>query len=148
MRISDCSSDVCAADLGLLDELTKVHTLHIIDTEDVRRYRFNDGVFADGTPAPRDGSIIDGLKMLASAKAICGHNIIPFDIPALVKVYPWFRLHPECIVWDTLVYARLVYPHLKQIDQAAMKKRSEERRDGKECVSTSRYRWSPCHQKK
>src|SRR3546814_687899 len=122
MRISDCSSDVCAADLGLLDELTKVHTLHIIDTEDVRRYRFNDGVFADGTPAPRDGSIIDGLKMLASAKAICGHNIIPFDIPALVKVYPWFRLHPECIVWDTLVYARLVYPHLKQIDQAAMKK--------------------------
>src|SRR3546814_5465037 len=60
--------------------------------------------------------------MLASAKAICGHNIIPFDIPALVKVYPWFRLHPECIVWDTLVYARLVYPHLKQIDQAAMKK--------------------------
>src|SRR3546814_2381701 len=80
---------------GLLDELTKVHTLHIIDTEDGRRYRFNDGVFADGTPAPRDGSIIDGLKMLASAKAICGHNIIPFDIPALVKVYPWFRLHPE-----------------------------------------------------
>src|SRR3546814_18396752 len=97
---------------GLLDELTKVHTLHIIDTEDGRRYRFKDGVFADGTPAPRDGSIIDGLKMLASAKAICGHNIIPFDIPALVKVYPWFSLHPECIVWYSPLYARPASPNL------------------------------------
>src|SRR3546814_15759855 len=26
--------------------------------------------------------------------------------------------------------------------------RSEERRDGKECVSTCRYRWAPYHQKK
>src|SRR3546814_16240578 len=26
--------------------------------------------------------------------------------------------------------------------------RSEERRVGKECVSTFRYRWSPCHSKK
>src|SRR3546814_19067918 len=28
------------------------------------------------------------------------------------------------------------------------RQRSEERRVGKECVSTSRYRWSPNHQKK
>src|SRR3546814_18647397 len=31
---------------------------------------------------------------------------------------------------------------------SASQKRSEERRVGKECVSTCRSRWSPCHKKK
>src|SRR3546814_18092225 len=33
-------------------------------------------------------------------------------------------------------------------DAAAHHRRSEERRVGKECVSTCRYRWSPYHSKK
>src|SRR3546814_4234170 len=32
--------------------------------------------------------------------------------------------------------------------QQAFRERSEERRVGKECVSTCRYRWSPYHSKK
>src|SRR3546814_11256057 len=33
--------------------------------------------------------------------------------------------------------------HLRELD--ALRLRSEERRVGKECVSTCRSRWSPCH---
>jgi DNA polymerase I len=106
---------------GLLDELDRVHTLHILNDTTGERLRFNGGVFADGSPAPRDGSIEDGLQLLAEADEVCGHNIIRFDIPALQKVYPDFRLKPGCKVRDTLVWAKLRWPNLKQIDQAAIK---------------------------
>ena len=107
---------------GLLDELDRVHTLHILDNETGRAFRFNEGFFHDGTPAPRDGSIADGLIMLSKADHICGHNVISFDNPAITKVYPWFKLRPDCIVEDTMVWARLIWPHIKQIDSAWMKK--------------------------
>jgi len=107
---------------GLLDELTVVHTLHILDKATGERRRYNDGFFADGSPAPRDGSIVDGLMVLAEADEVCGHNIIKFDIPAITKVYPWFKLKPSCVVHDTMVYAPLIWPHIKQIDADAIKK--------------------------
>ena len=116
MKVFDVETD------GLLDELTCVHTLHILDTETGDRRRYNDGFFADGSPAPRDGSIVDGLEVLMLADGVVGHNIIAFDIPAITKVYPWFLLKPTCAIRDTLVYVRLIYPHIKQIDAAAMKK--------------------------
>src|SRR3546814_14251621 len=34
---------------------------------------------------------------------------------------------------------------LWRLDRIITRHRSEERRVGKECVSTCRYRWSPCH---
>jgi len=114
LLIFDLESD------GLLDELTRIHTLHIIDRTDGRAYRFNAGFFADGTPAERDGPIEQGLEMLMEAASICGHNVIAFDIPAIQKIYPWFA--PRGLVRDTLVYTRLIYPHLTDIDQAAMRK--------------------------
>lgn len=106
---------------GLLDELTRVHTLHTLDNETGERLRFNEGFFADGAPAPRDGSIADGLQLLMKAEEVCGHNIINFDIPAITKVYPWFRL--KAVPHDTMLYAQMVWPNIKQIDQAAIKKR-------------------------
>src|SRR3546814_18933546 len=36
----------------------------------------------------------------------------------------------------------------RQIESSSCRERSEERRVGKECVSTSRSRWSPYHSKK
>src|SRR3546814_10345686 len=36
-------------------------------------------------------------------------------------------------------------PHIKVRYTACSRQRSEERRVGKECVSTCRYRWSPYH---
>jgi DNA polymerase I len=106
---------------GLLDELDRVHTLHILDNETGEALRFNDGFFHDGTPAPRDGTLADGFIMLSQADHICGHNVIGFDNPAITKVYPWFKLRPDCVVEDTMVWARLIWPHIKQIDTSWMK---------------------------
>lgn len=108
---------------GLLDELTKVHTLHILNNETGERLRFNGGVFADGTAAPRDGTIEEGLRLLMEADEVCGQNILNFDIPAATKVYPWFKLRDDCVVHDTMIYAQLIWPNVKDIDQAAIKKR-------------------------
>src|SRR3546814_15625417 len=38
--------------------------------------------------------------------------------------------------------------HVARLANVARARRSEERRVGKECVSTCRYRWSPYHYKK
>lgn len=92
----------------------------MIDVETGRAYRFNDGFYADGTAAPRDGSIADGVDMLQHADEIGGHNVIPFDIPAITKIYPEFR--PQGRVFDTLVAAKLLWPDLYDIDCAAMRK--------------------------
>ena len=60
--------------------------------------------------------------MLAGAELIAGHNVIGFDIPALAKVYPWFR--PRGVVRDTLVLARLIWPGdvIKDQDTKRVKK--------------------------
>lgn len=115
MLIFDVETD------GLLDELTRVHTLHVLNHETGERLRFNDGKFADGSPAPRDGSIADGLQLLMKADEVCGHNIINFDVPAITKVYPWFKL--TAVPHDTMLYAQMIWPNIKEIDQAAIKKR-------------------------
>lgn len=107
---------------GFLNEMTVVHTIHMIRASTEERLRFNDGFFADGTPAPRDGSLVDALRILMNADDIVGHNIIGYDLPALQKIYPWFKLKPTCVIWDTMVLARLIWPDIKQIDIAAMKK--------------------------
>ena len=58
--------------------------------------------------------------MLMESDGICGHNIIAFDIPVLIKIFPWFR-PPEC-VHDTLIMARLIYPHIGDMDRRAISK--------------------------
>lgn len=113
MLIFDLETD------GLLDELTRIHTMHVYDTEADRFLRFNGGIFADGTPAPRDGSVEDGIKLIAEADAICGHNIINFDLVAIYKLDPTFK--PKGVIHDTLVYTRLIYPHLADIDGKAIR---------------------------
>ncbi len=94
---------------GLIPELTKLHCLVItcLDTGEKRSYR-NDG--------HEDNRIRlkEGVRLLMEADLIVGHNIIGFDIPALRKVYPWFK--PKGLVRDTLVLTRLMWPHIKEGD--------------------------------
>src|SRR3546814_12239939 len=46
-------------------------------------------------------------------------------------------------------YGSATKPEALQADiEKALQARSEERRGGKECVSTGRSRWSQCHEKK
>ncbi|WP_266156760.1 DNA polymerase [Dyella silvatica] len=52
--------------------------------------------------------------MLMEADAIGGHNIIGFDIPAIQKVYPWFK--PKGLIRDTLIMSRLIFTDLVERD--------------------------------
>jgi DNA polymerase-1 len=60
------------------------------------------------------------LRLLEAQTDLAGHNIIGYDIPVLAKLYPWFN--PKARLHDTLILARLIYPHLYDIDQAAIRK--------------------------
>lgn len=94
---------------GLLAELTTAHCMTIKDTSTGVSSRYND----QPVPVIKDGSIEDGVRRLQKASdeghIIAGHNVIKFDIPALNKLYPWFKPNLK-LVRDTLVLVRLLYP--------------------------------------
>ena len=66
---------------GLLDKLSKIHSLVIKDAETKKVY----SCFGGGNGYE---SIDYGLDLLSRADRIIGHNIISFDIPAIKKIYP------------------------------------------------------------
>src|SRR3546814_11195164 len=57
----------------------------------------------------------------------------------LLLLIPCLDLLTKCI---RVIHPRLVISFISPLDRHG---RSEERRVGKECVSTCRSRWSPCH---
>src|SRR3546814_12928504 len=66
--------------------------------------------------------------------------------------YPWLRqLPPSLVAANLRVMLQRQADVVDAVEQTAFAKRierSEERRVGKECVSTCRSRWSPSHYKK
>jgi len=110
---------------GLLDELTRVHSLVLRDIDTGTVLSCHDHYpterVLEGCPEQDTGpSIRFGLEELAAADLIVGHNIIRFDIPAIQKVYPWFK--PRGVVRDTMVLSRLIWPEIKQNDLRFRKK--------------------------
>jgi DNA polymerase I-like protein with 3'-5' exonuclease and polymerase domains len=99
---------------GLLDDLTKVHSLVLIDadTGEMRSSR------NDGHPDNLH-RMNEGFLELSLASEIIGHNIIKFDIPAIQKVYPWFR--PRGKVTDTLTLSRLLFADMYDHDEARIR---------------------------
>ena len=91
---------------GFLETLTKIHCIAMMNADDPEQT----WVFG-----PND--IKAGMKMLAEATEIIGHNILCHDIPALMKVYPKFSLDGVKIT-DTLVLSRLIKPDLFDEDFA------------------------------
>lgn len=89
---------------GLLDQLDRIHCLCLKDIDTQQTYSF----------APSE--VETGVKMLMEADLIIGHNVISFDIPALKKVYPWFKIR-KSRVRDTLIMSLLLYPDLSDRDQ-------------------------------
>lgn len=90
---------------GLLDTISTIHSLVLkdIDTGLV--------ISLHGDEIPK------GLPLLADAdNTIIGHNIIKYDIPALMKVFPGWRSFAT--VRDTIVWTRLIWPsdRLMEID--------------------------------
>lgn len=106
MLAFDCETD------GLLDELTRVHCIavqNIVTGETLR-----------GNNHGATLTVEDVLRILMEADDICGHNVIGFDIPAIQKVYPWFK--PKGRVWDTLIMSRLIFTDLTDRDFRFAKK--------------------------
>jgi len=97
---------------GLLHELDRIHVICIqdADSDQVERY----------DPSPDTPPVEEGVRRLQEADAICGQNIIDFDIPAIQKVFPEFQ--PPKKVIDTLVMSRVIYPDIKQSDFGRWKK--------------------------
>jgi DNA polymerase-1 len=101
MLVFDCETD------GFLAVLTKIHCLSVREPgEPVTRYVGHE-------------QIAVGLRRLMEATeqgtVIAGHNVIKFDVPALQKLFPWFK-PVQRYVWDSMVLARLMYPDLREID--------------------------------
>lgn len=102
----DCETD------GLLPELTVIHSLVLRDIDKGTIHSFAD--------QPNYPKVDEGLRELMDADFACGHNVIKFDIPALQKVYPWFK--PRGLIRDTLVLSRLIKADIKDDDYAFHKK--------------------------
>src|SRR3546814_13446929 len=118
MRISDWSSDVCSSDLWLVE--------NGIRTGD------RVGVFSTNHSS---------TVMLFLALARIGGIMVPvnpeFGVPE--ASYVLNNAQVRGVVCSPEAYSRTVQAC------ATLGSRSEERRVGKECVSTCRSRWSPYH---
>lgn len=97
---------------GLLNDLTQVHSLVLRDRDTGEVMSCTDS----SVPESRYSRLVDGLDVLAKADTIYAHNAIDFDIPALQKVFPWWK--PEGQVVDTLVVVRHLFAHIKETDYA------------------------------
>lgn len=96
---------------GLLDELDRLHCLCIKDVDTGQVWSCSSQTL----------DIKDTLaEVLMKADVLVGHNILKFDIPAIQKVYPWFK--PKAKLMDTLILARLIYPEIAKNDYGLAEK--------------------------
>ena len=93
---------------GLIPEMTVIHSLCFkdVDTGEIHSH-------ADQPGYP---SIEAGLRIIMEADLLVFHNGLSFDIPAIQKLYPWFK--PKGTVRDTLIMAKMVWPadRLRELD--------------------------------
>jgi DNA polymerase I len=85
---------------GLLEDATKILCIVTYEGESPTCYS--------------GAGIEEGLRVLAAAPFVCGHNILAYDLPLLRRLYPTFTLTGK--VRDTLVMSRLAYPDMKDKD--------------------------------
>lgn len=104
---------------GLLDSVTKIHCINMIDTETGERLRYNGGKYADGTRTTRNNSIDWAVSCLANATRIAGQNIIKYDIPVIQKLYPGWK--PKGRVFDTRVASQVIWTNMADLDFAMLR---------------------------
>jgi hypothetical protein len=102
---------------GFLDVCTVVHSLCMMDVDTEETLSCTDN-------CEHYASVEHGLKLLMEADEVIGHNIITFDLPALRKIYPWFKLKDDCKVTDTLILTRLKWPEIDKKDWAVWRRDS------------------------
>jgi DNA polymerase I-like protein with 3'-5' exonuclease and polymerase domains len=91
---------------GLLGAVTRVHCIVAADLDSGRVNEFG------------PDQIDAGLARLSEATVLVGHNIIPFDLPALRQLHGWTPA-ADCIVVDTLITSRLVLADIGDLDDQA-----------------------------
>src|SRR3546814_14621915 len=124
MRISDWSSDVCSSDL----DPTRVG-------QDLDYDKLALTIETDGTVTPED-ALAYAARILQDQLALFVH----FDDSAIARSQTIGQAAPAAgdTEGDTQQINRYL---LKKVDELELS-RSEERRVGKECVSTCRSRWA------
>src|SRR3546814_13908267 len=131
MRISDWSSDVCSSDL------------HVADRFDLRRsFRFDTRVASATFDETRDRWDVVTESGTAIDARFCIMATGCLSVPTLPSI-------PGIEAFEGEVLHTARWPE-EGFDFGGMRvgligTRSAERRVGKECVSTCRFRWSPCH---
>lgn len=95
---------------GLLPGVDTLHSLVLQDLDTGDIFSFAD----HGGCAPTR----NGLTLLREATYVTGHNILSYDLPVLKHLYPWFSLREDCVVRDTMVMAKMIWPvdKLKDLD--------------------------------
>ena len=99
---------------GLLDELTMVHSLVLIDLDT--------GDLVSCADQEGYRSIEEGIDILYGAKLLVGHNIQGFDLPALHKTH---QFDTDAELHDTLIMSRLIWSDLKHNDFRFLEKNPE-----------------------
>jgi DNA polymerase-1 len=89
---------------GLLDTVTKVHSLVIRDVD-------TKGEWSCQSPIPY--SIESGMEVLSRADVLIGHNLLTYDLEVLKKL---FNFKTSAKIIDTLVCSRLIWPDTKDVD--------------------------------
>jgi DNA polymerase I len=102
---------------GLQEDVTVVRCINIIDRTTGKRLSYNGGVYASGGPAPRDGTIEDGIALLATADCLVGHNILRYDLPVLQLLHGFTYTGR---VLDTQVCCQVIWTNLTDMDFAAI----------------------------
>ncbi len=94
------------------DELSDLEVIHCIAIADAT-HKSDVVVYSDSY---NDGyKIEDGLKRLCRADGLVGHNIDKFDIPAINKLYPKFKLERMPTV-DTVLAGKIMQPDVMRAD--------------------------------
>src|SRR3546814_10881816 len=123
MRISDWSSDVCSSDLGAEDEDRRLGEA-IAAAHPVFLPLFSNSPGLSGAPV----ELIEPIMPVRRAAAEIGHVNLNVD--------------PDGVVRSVTLRIDGGGQSIRHLMELV---RSEERRVGKECVSTCRSRWSPYH---
>lgn len=109
---------------GLLDTMSHIKCLNMIDIETGLRRRFTDFEFYQDAVTgatttvrtKRDGTIDDGLALLGAAEEVSGQNIVGFDLEALRKIRG-FKYTGKIV--DTKTLSMMLYPDMIARDKAA-----------------------------
>lgn len=108
---------------GLLDTVSKIHCINLVDTETGAEERYTDSVFyalPDGSmsldPCPRAGGIEEGIERLVGSSVIGGHNVIGYDIPAILKVTGVNLFREVDQVRDSLIECQTIWSDVKDRD--------------------------------